>query len=55
MALMLVVVRWRDGSRTEEGMGVGFHYLAHRKDRKVFCWFGFAFFALQYFSEIQYH
>jgi hypothetical protein len=34
MALTLVVVRWRDGSRAEEGMGAGFHYLAHRKDGK---------------------
>jgi hypothetical protein len=41
--------------QSRKGMGAGFHYLAHRKgrkDRKGFCGFGFA---LQYFSEIQYH
>jgi len=39
--------------RAEEKWVAGFHYLAHRKgrkDRKGFCWFGFAslaFFAVQ--------
>ena len=40
------------GGRAKEGKGAGVHYLFHRKgrkDRKGFCWLGFAFFAVQYF------